>query len=250
MVIHKISDFTAQFSIQRDLQSIEEQLQHPIDLKTCKRIVRRLETLQGECSKTHSVFLQTFQNSEEKIIYLFGKAVDQAVEYEVQTIERESQKPGLSQPSAIREKIRSLKERHCLSQANLQIIADVEQRLHRAEHPETPMRHFDWLASQTPVSNFPSSETLNLITEIYDFAELVYKENKENIQEKYPSLPYFIQESLSSHCARLGKAPFIDKLSTLQALFAVAEEMANTGKTTYASQEEINAFFHEKSQIE
>jgi hypothetical protein len=276
MAINRIKDSVTPFELRSKLQAIEDQLDtKPVDPQTRTRLFRQLESLQHDHIRISGLFSRTasgsfVEDTGEKIVSLFGKVVDKGVDYEVAEIAQESAElehsldtapPLLTSDRMIRiqTKINSLRDRHCLSRKNLQIIAKAEHSLHKAEdsihkREKPPIRHFDWLASQKPRLQIEQLEDFEdlfppEIEEVFDLAGFVYNADKRMTRLKYHELPDDLKRKFLKHMEELGKEPFEDDMATIQALFAVANELAQNGLTGYPTIEDIHDFFAEREQI-
>ena len=142
--------------IHRQIADIEKKLNHPISPRECVQLFLALEEtntslkeLKKQCVKTKNIFVQmqtsSIEEMQEKVVYLYGKAIDQKVDFQVQQIDQTAQnilqmickgniKTICKQSVMLDTYIKDLLHLHRLSKENLHIVKKASDILHMAFH--------------------------------------------------------------------------------------------------------------------
>lgn len=220
--------------LQRDLHDIEKALESPVDKKTFQSLFKKLTRAQQDCTSLKLKCSGTFLcHSEQKICSLFGKVVTSYVDTFINQIvsKAEALSPeDLKGREILRKEIISLKKDHRPSRENLAKLAEVEKKI-----------------SSCP--SLPSSSDENVDPEeaekLLHLASCVYHKKESERRETYLTLSKVAKERFRNHLFTLQTRPFEEKIPTLQALFASADEMAGI-PMHYPSASEITDFFSEE----
>ena len=220
--------------LQRDLQDIENALERPLDKKTFHTLFKKLTQAQRVCSSMKLKCSGTFlSHSEQKICSLFGKVVTNYVDSFVNEIVKKAENLSQKDQKSIhnlQEDIVALKKDHRPSRENLIKIAEVEKKI-------------DYLQTFSSIDEkeIDPEESEKLL----HIASCVYHKKEKDRKETYFNLSETAKKRFLTHVFTLKTTPFEEKLPTLQALFASADEMAGI-PTKYLSITEIADFFSQE----
>jgi hypothetical protein len=220
--------------LQRDLQDIEKALEHPVNKKTFHTLFKKLTMAQKVCFSMKLKCSGTFlSHSEEKICFLFGKIVTSYVDSFVNEIVKKAKKLSPKDHKGIQniqKELFALKKDHRPSRENLIKIAEVEKKI-------SVLQTFS-PAFQQEIDPEECEKLLHL-------ASCVYHKKEKERKETYFALSEMAKERFHTHLFTLKTEPFKEKLPTLQALFASADEMVGI-PTKYRSVTEIKEFFSQE----
>jgi hypothetical protein len=254
--------------IYTELDKIRKCTEGPVSPRTCARLFHKLDeishSLQGikeESAKTTSIFQQSqeehFQELEETIVSLYGRAIECKVNFQVDQIAGEtshlkkSLETGtpkqISKESKLLQKhVSSLLHDHRIGKEQMPVVSLAKQTLSHAEkklkgeEPET-VHHFTWMASQTIA--LYAQDTMDILPgefeEIFDIATLLHNGHKKDAQSRYNRLPSDIKSIVAKHLDVLKQTSLSEK-----ALIATGFELSGA-KEMYFSAVELNSFFQE-----
>lgn len=264
--------------IHQELSRIENTLQNPVSPKTCHRVFRQLNAtssslhnLQSHTSKTTSLFQKAQQEHlldlQERIVTLYGKAVDRKIDFQIEQIAKEAteleQMLDSASPEAVDKESKLLQKHvsallhdHRLSQSQLPIVNRAKDILSLAQSKisgkasSTP-RHFDWLASQ-PHSIQGVQEAVDLlpgeVEELFEIATLIASGGNKQAKLRFNLLPEDIKSRAMHHSNALKGALFEENGTTTKALIATAYELAGI-VNMYLSDAEIRVLFQDVMHI-
>lgn len=264
--------------IHEELSRIENTLQNPVSPQTCHRVFRQLNAtsdslhgLQSQTSKTTNIFQQAkqghFSELQDRIVTLYGKAVDRKVEFQVEQIAKEaaeleemlgsSPADTVTKESKLLQKhISTLLHDHRLSQSQLPIIRRAKEVLSLAQSrlqgktPSAP-RHFDWLASQTQ-NAYNAQEAIDLmpgeVEELFEIAAHMFNGESKQARLRFNLLPEDTKRRVQRHGHALEGALFEEKGTTAKALIATAYELTGE-ETMYLSNDEMSSLFQDVERI-
>ncbi len=221
-------------NLHRDLHDIEKALESPVDKKTFQSLFKKLTRAQQTCTSLKLKCSGTFlSHSEQKICSLFGKVVTSYVDTFINQIVKKAETlspEDFKGRETLRNEIIALKKDHRPSRENLAKLAEVEKKISSCQTlPTVP---------QEDVDPEEAEKLLHL-------ASCVYHKKESERRETYLTLSKAAKERFRSHLFTLQTQPFEEKIPTLQALFASADEMAGI-PTHYPSPSEITKFFLEE----
>lgn len=265
--------------IYKELNAIEESLQRPVSPRTCHRLFHKLEAtshslqgLQAQTVKTTSIFQQSqaqhVNELQDKIVSLYGRAVDRKVDYQVEQIAEETSHLERTLDTAnpeelirgsnlLQKHVRTLLHDHCLSRDKFPVIQRAKQTLDLAkqklsgESASQPMRHFEWLATQAPQAEFVEEAIEFMpgeVEELFDIALLLHVHDLKQAKSRYNQLPEDTKTRIAKHMSALGGDLFRDENKTAIALVATAYELTGTSDV-YLTNEEIQDLFTEATRL-
>jgi|GEM_PF-2062801 len=264
--------------IYQELHAIEESLQRPVSPRTCHRLFHKLEatshSLQGiqrETAKSSTIFKVSQEGHvsdlQDKIVSLYGRAVDRKVDYQVDQIAEETSHlertldtantEELTRGSDLLQKhVRTLLNDHCLSRDKFPVIQKAKQTLDLAkqklsgEVAEKPIRHFEWLSTQAHQVQFVE-EALELmpgeVEELFDIALLMHVRDIRQARSRYNQLPEDTKLRALKHIKALDSEIFSDDKTSI-ALISTAYELTGTSGV-YLTSEELQDLFTEATRI-
>lgn len=208
------------FKVLSTIQDVELRLKKPVTKQAFGKLFALLEDAQKECPNL---------DLHDKIISLYGKVVDRYVDTEVQKIATLATKPNCNL-TMLRKKIADVKL-YGVSKENFSILEKVEQGslISSPLNQENPIIDIEW------------------IEELFALASLIYhKKEEEEIRTICQNLPTEVQKCLTKHLTSLRTTLFQNDLSTIQALFAAAHELAERPLAKYPTFQDIQCFFKEE----
>jgi hypothetical protein len=142
--------------IHKQIVDIEKKLSHPISPRECFQLFLALDETSGSLKelkkqslKTKNLFMQmqnrSLEEIQEKIVYLYGKAIDQKIDFQVKEIDQAAQKilhlistgkilQISSETTTLKIYIQDLLHFHRLSKENLEIVNKANDILKMAFH--------------------------------------------------------------------------------------------------------------------
>ncbi len=219
---------TSTFLVQAIITEIKNRIETPVSPKDLHALFKNLSSAQKMCKN---------ERMAEQIVSLYGKVVDafnKHIEQEISALKQ------IKDVSLLQKKIKSLEQYPGISKTNLTTLSFFKQSQGKVK--KIPGQFL-------PIQEIPPEEIEEVITEIFELSTFIYYEEHEKTKKALNKISTLAQNRLLKHLSCL-RAPLLkDKLSTLQALFATAYELAEKPSSKYPTPQEIKTFFEEKEEI-
>jgi len=258
--------------IYTELDRIKKCTLRPVSPRTCARLFHKLDeishSLQGlkqESAKTTTIFQQSqeehFQELEETIVSLYGRAIECKVNFQVdqiagetshlkQSLEVGTPKQITKESKLLQKHVSTLLHDHRIGKEQMPVVSLAKQTLSHAEkklkgETQEPVHHFTWIASH--VSSQYAQDMIDIlpgeIEEIFDIATLLYTGHKTEARSRYNRLPSNIKSIIAKHLYALKETSLSEK-----ALIAAGFELSGT-EEMYFSEEELKSFFQQSMEF-